>query len=194
MIILLFVIIVIGFFMIKSISHKKSHDKSEKNLGDAYKTVWGKEIIAEFEDNLGLKSEERTDQDCPYDRHIISAIVWPDQSIENYVWSYFTLYSLSLNELYLKPVITKTLRQQLIKLFEEVDMPVINNVPRKCFELKSAVVLEYNMEVNEVAPITTPYLLAEHGKRWNYLMNLDSQVFRSKFGYKETLLMELRVA
>lgn len=188
MIILLFLIIAgayLAMHLVKSIFHKSLHNRFETNQDDAYKTIWSKDLVEEFKINLGINNEDRNDKDCPYDQHILSAIVWNEQSIDSYVWTYLTLYSLSMNKQYLQPVITQMLREQLIKLFEKVDnvMPVINEIPRKCFELKSTVIIESNMEVNNVKPVRTPYLLAEHGKRWKDVMNLDLEILWSKFRF-----------
>lgn len=157
-------------------------EKSEALLNEAYRVIWKKEMIKQFEKNLGLKKSETNDTICPYDRHILSSLTYPEQSIDSYVWSYFSLYALSSRSNFLQPAIPQTLQKELTNLFEDLDKNVmIDNLPRKCFNLKNSIILGYEDEVLEVQPVETPYLLEEHGKRWKDLLKLNFNELKKKF-------------
>lgn len=156
-------------------------ERSEAYLNEAYRVVWQTETIQQFENNLGLKKSVRSEEDCSFDRHVISTLTYPEQSIDQYVWSYFSLYSVSSRNIFLQPVITQSIHKQLLNLFDKVDMLVINNVPRKCFSLKNTIILGNEDEVLVVQPVETPYLLEEHGKRWRDLLKLNYNELKNNF-------------
>ena len=154
--------------------------KGEELLDESYQYNWGHDMIITFEETLGLKSYDRSKEPCPFSKHVVSTLTYPEQTLESYIWTYFSLYSLNSLD-YLKPTLTTKIYNLLIKLFDKVEVPVINSVPRKCFELENSIILGYFDQITNVEPVTTPFLLEENAMWFKEVVKLNKKDLRTIF-------------
>lgn len=195
----LFAIFYISFYLVKNSIDKRMAAKLraeeiwavqqsiDKFLDESYQYNWGPNMVQTFEDTLGIRPLAQSDTEpCHFNKHIVSTLTYPEQTLESHIWIYLSLYSLSSID-YLKPALTEKINNLLSKLFDKIHVPVINSIPRKCFELNYSIILGVFDNIVNVEPMTVPFLLEENAMKFKEVLKLQNEDMKKKFRFTNEL-------
>ncbi|XP_065084779.1 uncharacterized protein LOC135706990 [Ochlerotatus camptorhynchus] len=109
--------------------------------------------LLDLDGNVTALVFQSQDEPCPLKDEIIFS-AFGDDSLEENLWQYYTLVALRQNMAFsseggfvILPYLPQSTKQRLERLFDEVPMPTVSDLPFDCYDIGNAVIINSSTDI-----------------------------------------------